>query len=96
MSVTVRRGVSYPLGSAWIEFTFLPDYGPDAGWISSVNVGSSKTYGVSWTNFDVEALFFTWGEAGVFASTDNPDDCESPTRQTDDDVLDFTKIYLWY
>ena len=44
----------------------LFDGGLVVGWISRLDVDGSKVRGVFRNDFDEEALFFTWGEAGVF------------------------------
>ena len=73
MSVTVSRGVSYTPRSAWIELICCST--ADQSLVESlVLMWVAVSRGVSWINFDKEALFFTQDEVRVFTVADHLED----------------------
>ena len=75
----------------WVNL--LLDGGPGVDWISSVNVGGSKGCRISWIDFDEEATFFTWDEAGVFGFTHHLENSRISCTAYLDKVMGFTKIH---
>lgn len=75
--VTVSRGVSYTLKSAFIELICCSTVVQSLV-ILSVNMSSGKGCGVSWIEVDEHASFFIWDEVGVFGFTAHREDSRIP------------------